>query len=520
MAKTTRRTFLKQTGAVAGTLALGGLVRAQTFGTESATIPNYDTFTSLTSSHWGAWYGEVRGGRLVRAIPFKDEQYPSPMTSGMPDLLYSPSRIRYPMVRKGFYQDRSKSDTTGRGAEPFVRVSWDEALGMVADEMERVKGAYGNKAIYGGSYGWNSAGRFHSASGIAAASARPVRRLHLVRQHLQRARPPGDHTARAGRLPPGRVRLADHRRQQPARRLLRLQPAHQLRHPLRRRRLQLRPVLALQAQGEGHAGRVVQPAARGYRHLPGHRAHRHPAQHRHGAHARAGLRPVRREAPRPGLPRQVHRRLRHLRQVPHRRERRPGEDARVGRPHHGGSGRRYPRPGAAHGRRPDRHHGRLLAAARRARRAARVGDDRPFGDARPVRQGRGRRAGQLPARPRRAYRRARPACPACRRSRTRSPTSCPSTCGSTSSSTRAAPSTTTARGSPTTTSSSSCGPAATRCTTPTTSTASSRPGRSPRPSSSTTTTGPRPRSTPTSCSPRRRPWSATTSPPAATTSSR
>ncbi len=165
MKKTTRRTFLKQSGAVAGTMALGSLVHAQPFGTQTGTLPNFDTFTSLSVSHWGAYYAEVMGGRFTRATPFKDEQHPSPMIQAMPDLLYAPSRIRYPMVRQGFYKDRGNSDTTKRGAEPFVRVSWDEALTMVADEMQRVKGDYGNTAIYGGSYGWNSAGRFHSASG-------------------------------------------------------------------------------------------------------------------------------------------------------------------------------------------------------------------------------------------------------------------------------------------------------------------------------------------------------------------
>ena len=79
--------------------------------------------------------------------------------------MYSPNRVRYPMVRKGFYQNREKSDTSGRGAEPFVRVSWDEATGMVAEQLQRVKDQYGNTAIYGGSYGWDSAGRLHTSVG-------------------------------------------------------------------------------------------------------------------------------------------------------------------------------------------------------------------------------------------------------------------------------------------------------------------------------------------------------------------
>ena len=49
----------------------------------------------------------------------------------------------------------------GRGAEPFVAVSWDEALDLAAGEFGRVKDAHGNAAIFGGCYGWASAGRFH-----------------------------------------------------------------------------------------------------------------------------------------------------------------------------------------------------------------------------------------------------------------------------------------------------------------------------------------------------------------------
>lgn len=47
-----------------------------------------------------------------------------------------------------------------RGREPFVEVSWELALALVADELTRVKCERGNAAIYGDSYGWSSAGLF------------------------------------------------------------------------------------------------------------------------------------------------------------------------------------------------------------------------------------------------------------------------------------------------------------------------------------------------------------------------
>ena len=162
--KLSRRSFLQHSGLAAGGLAVGSLVHAQPFGSMQASLPNFENHTSLHVGHWGAYYAQVEGGRFVRAVPFKDDVQPSPMISAMPDVLYSPSRVRYPMVRKGFYQNPGASDTAGRGAEPFVRVSWDEAFDMVAAELERVKGQYGNRSIYAGSCCWNSAGQFHGSS--------------------------------------------------------------------------------------------------------------------------------------------------------------------------------------------------------------------------------------------------------------------------------------------------------------------------------------------------------------------
>ena len=42
-------------------------------------------------------------------------------------------------------------------------MSWDELTDLLADELRRVVHTHGNEAIYGGSYGWASAGRFHHA---------------------------------------------------------------------------------------------------------------------------------------------------------------------------------------------------------------------------------------------------------------------------------------------------------------------------------------------------------------------
>ncbi len=42
-------------------------------------------------------------------------------------------------------------------------ITWERALDLVAGELKRVIREHGNQAIFGGSYGWSSAGRFHHA---------------------------------------------------------------------------------------------------------------------------------------------------------------------------------------------------------------------------------------------------------------------------------------------------------------------------------------------------------------------
>ncbi|OJY41109.1 MAG: hypothetical protein BGP08_04695 [Rhizobiales bacterium 64-17] len=67
------------------------------------------------------------------------------------------------MVRKGYLERGKGSDGSGRGREPFVAVDWDFALDLAADAIHDVRARRGDSAVYGSSYGWSSAGRFHHA---------------------------------------------------------------------------------------------------------------------------------------------------------------------------------------------------------------------------------------------------------------------------------------------------------------------------------------------------------------------
>jgi biotin/methionine sulfoxide reductase len=113
-------------------------------------------------SHWGAFLAEVEDGRVVGVRPFENDPDPSSLIQAIPDAVHSTTRIGRPMVREGWLKGGPGSGA-GRGREPFVPVSWDKALELVAGELERVKREHGNKAILGGSQGWSSAGIFHEA---------------------------------------------------------------------------------------------------------------------------------------------------------------------------------------------------------------------------------------------------------------------------------------------------------------------------------------------------------------------
>lgn len=81
----------------------------------------------------------------------------------MPGMVHSALRISRPAIRVGWLRDRHLGDGSRRGHDDYVEVEWDEALALVNAELQRVRTEYGSEAIFGGSYGWSSAGRLHHA---------------------------------------------------------------------------------------------------------------------------------------------------------------------------------------------------------------------------------------------------------------------------------------------------------------------------------------------------------------------
>ncbi len=115
----------------------------------------------LTLTHWGAYEVEASGGSIRSVRPFRGDPDPSPIGNSMVDV--DRCRVGMPSIRKSWLKDGPGAGAELRGREPFVEVGWDQALDLVASEIDRVRATYGNEAIYAGSYGWASAGRFHHA---------------------------------------------------------------------------------------------------------------------------------------------------------------------------------------------------------------------------------------------------------------------------------------------------------------------------------------------------------------------
>lgn len=157
MSNIKRRDFLKGSTAAATVLLSNNLLANNLISGPVANSNN-----KLNASHFGAYRAHIKGGQFTGVTAFEDDPYPSPMINALPDRTYSRTRVEYPMVREGFLKHGHKSDTSKRGSEKFVKVSWEKAISLVSSEIARVQKTYGYKSIYAGSYGWYCTGKLHN----------------------------------------------------------------------------------------------------------------------------------------------------------------------------------------------------------------------------------------------------------------------------------------------------------------------------------------------------------------------
>ncbi|MDP2916906.1 MAG: molybdopterin-dependent oxidoreductase, partial [Dehalococcoidia bacterium] len=114
---------------------------------------------------------DVRGGKIVRIRPLhydwkydpkdfnpwkfevRGKTFEPPMKTLIPPLslgykkrIYSPNRILYPMKRAD-WDPSGERNPQNRGKSGYVRISWGEALDIIASEINRIKEKYGMYAI-------------------------------------------------------------------------------------------------------------------------------------------------------------------------------------------------------------------------------------------------------------------------------------------------------------------------------------------------------------------------------------
>lgn len=133
---------------------------SETMGQPDPGLDLSDGFKPHTS-HWGVFSARLTDGQL-EVKPYAGDPDPNGIIGNFPTALHHRARIAQPMVRRGWLE-RGPGPDDRRGRDEFVPVSWEKALDLLAGELRRIRDTRGPGAVFGGSYGWASAGRFHHA---------------------------------------------------------------------------------------------------------------------------------------------------------------------------------------------------------------------------------------------------------------------------------------------------------------------------------------------------------------------
>jgi len=133
----------------------------------------------------------VKDGRIIRIRPmvFKEDEakpwsikvgnrvfnapkkaHGAPWDISVRRRVYNPDRVKYPLKRVG-YEPGGKGSTENRGKGEFVRISWDEAMDIATDELNRMKETYGNSSILTIASGHESTG-FLNGHGVIRRALR------------------------------------------------------------------------------------------------------------------------------------------------------------------------------------------------------------------------------------------------------------------------------------------------------------------------------------------------------------
>jgi biotin/methionine sulfoxide reductase len=119
-----------------------------------------------TGSHWGVYEVETADSVVRGARAAAWDEDPSPIIQSLPAVVQGSLRVAQPYVRRGYLRHGPGKTSSDRGRDSYVPVTWDQALKLIETELTRVRTTFGNESIYGGSYGWASAGRLHHSPSL------------------------------------------------------------------------------------------------------------------------------------------------------------------------------------------------------------------------------------------------------------------------------------------------------------------------------------------------------------------
>lgn len=91
----------------------------------------------ITAAHWGILKLTIKDGKIVKSEPWeKVTKMDNPLQHYTADMVYK-SRVKYPYVRKCYLENPDNPKPELRGKDEFVRVSYDEAIKLIAKELKK-----------------------------------------------------------------------------------------------------------------------------------------------------------------------------------------------------------------------------------------------------------------------------------------------------------------------------------------------------------------------------------------------
>lgn len=130
----------------------GRIVRTRPF--------HYDYKNAYDPQRKNPWKIEARG-HTYEPLPHTAL---GPFTIGYKQRTYSPNRIPFPMKRVD-WDPKGERHPENRGKSKFVRISWDEASQLIADELLRIKETYGPTAVLAQADGHGESKAIHGPHG-------------------------------------------------------------------------------------------------------------------------------------------------------------------------------------------------------------------------------------------------------------------------------------------------------------------------------------------------------------------